>query len=597
MAEGMPAGRLLCELPGVTADAEARLALRLLAEAMEAGDTCLDLQALAGSEVAGRRLPELAAWRQSLHASGLVGDDAAAGLPLVLAGDLLASRRYWCYERELAVALRARAGEVSRLAALQADAAVGEDLRRLFPADPAALVDGVDWQRLAACCALAHGLSLICGGPGTGKTTVAARVIAIAERMRARSGGTLAVQIAAPTGKAAQRLRESLLGSGRRLVAEGLLDEDQLVRLGGRVSTLHRLLSARDLSTLDLLVIDELSMADAATLSRVLARLPSSTQILLLGDHRQLASVAAGHVLGELARFADVRVAPALRDWYLTCGGEPALAAAEGLPALAQAQVELRRNWRSAASPAVSALAAAIQEGGAALPELLADRACAPTTDGQGSWIERRDCQEVRSLSAALWDDMQTWMQAVVTADGPAAALDAFARRRLLCARRTGPFGVSGLNAALEERLARCGLVHRRDDGHFQGRPLLMTRNDYDLELFNGDIGVVWDGQVCFPDDRGGLRQVRLDRLDALEPVWAMTIHKSQGSQFDQVDIVLDADDAGPGGRLLTRELVYTAVTRAERAARLWADEALLQRALARQSSRRSGLGRFLTDD
>lgn len=599
MADDVLGIDLLLTLPGVQADRSARSALRLLDTAMADGDTCLDLGETLRTEPG--LADDVAAWKRSLLASGLV-TEGAGGRPLVLDGDLLSSRRYWRYEGDLAAALCTRAADLSRLDRL-ADPAFTEDLRTVFPAKRDARVDGVDWQRLAATVALVHGLAVITGGPGTGKTTVAGKAIAIAARHAARAGKDLRVVIAAPTGKAAQRLRESLIATGRSLVANGFLSEAQLAALTRHVATLHRLLRDRHLAHADLVVIDEVSMADAATLSRTFARIPATAQVILLGDPRQLASVDAGHVLGEIARLHDDAVHPRLRDAYLAGLARPEpVALGLDLHPLALCQVHLRRNWRSAASPAVTALAAAMQESPLQVQCVLGDPQFGPEAgrraEGRPVWVAGRPTPSATEVARTLLADLADWADAVVSAPTPEEALAAHGRQRVLCARRSGPLGAEWFNAAIEADLARRGRILPWDDGHYAGRPLLMTRNDYDLQLSNGDIGIIHgrrgEAQAWFTTGTGELRPIPLHRLHSIEPVFAMSIHKSQGSQFDHVEIVTALDDHGGTGELLTRELLYTAVTRAAYSARIWADPDLLARALDRRTVRRSGLGHFL---
>ena len=233
---------------------------------------------------------------------------------------------------------------------------------------------------------------------------------------------------------------------------------------------------------------------------------------------------------------------------------------------------------------------------------VFADPAFAPGSGARAGdhpvWVERRDCTSATAVGAEVCAALRDWAAAVVAAPDPTTALERHATQRLLCARRRGPLGAEWCNRLLEATLEREGLIAPWEDGHYPGRPLLVTRNDYDLQLYNGDIGIVHGergrAQAWFATGAAGLRGVPLHRLHGIEPVFAMTIHKSQGSQFDHVEIVTAPDDAGPVGELLTRELLYTAVTRAAFSARLWADDGLLSRALARRKVRRTGFGRFL---
>ena len=593
MAEQQMGINLLLDLPGVSVDQVARHALEQLDAAMARGDTCIEVDE---NE------------QDHLLQSGLVGSSTAC-LPIVLDGDLLSSRRYWCYEDTLAMHLLQRAADTSRVAALKQDSVVAEDISKLFPRKTDARVDGVDWQRVAACVALGHGLSIITGGPGTGKTTVAGRVIAIAERfMQRQQQRDLVVYIAAPTGKAAQRLRESLIDTAQPLIKKKFLNNDQVEHLTSQVATLHRLLYDRRVPHADLLVIDEVSMADAATLTRVLSRVSRETQIILLGDPKQLASVDAGHVLGEIARFANPHVITRIRDWYLACGGgkEP-LPFRDDLSPLASAQVHLLKNWRSAASPAVSALAASIQDSAFQVQCLFSDTALNPDagqTAQRGDrsvpvWIQRCDLPKPAQLIKEMLALHQNWAARICQANSAEEALAIHAQQRILCARNSSHYSVQAINNAIEAALDDEGIIHKWEDGHYHGRPLLVTRNNYDLQLFNGDIGIVQgdrtQADALFPDARGQLRAVPLHRLDAVEPVYAMSIHKSQGSQFEHVDVVTAADDSGNLEQLLTRELLYTGVTRAAYSVRLWANEDLMIRSLERRTTRRTGLGRFLS--
>lgn len=492
--------------------------------------------------------------RRPLIACGLAGDGTAGdpATALVVDGDWLCSRRTWRHERDLACALVTRARQTMSADDLPTPA----DLDEAFPDTAAArAVGGIDWQRRAAETALAHGLTLITGGPGCGKTTVAGRIAALLARVHRRAGRPPPVVVlAAPTGKAAARLAESV-----RQAATGLAAADAAV-ITGWASTLHRLFHHPRTATVDLAIIDETSMASAATLGRVLARLPDRARVLLLGDPDQLASVEPGRVLGDCAAVADDHPLRAV-------------------------SVRLRVNWRSGEAPALAALVAALQAGATDAADLLPD---APPTDDR-SWVQRCDPPRTpASLIDALINAHQDWLEELHSASDPAQALRLVDGLRLLTVLRQGPWGAEALNARWEERLRRQRGLIADGHGHYPGRLLLVTRNRPDLDLANGDIG------ICWPDAEGrlsahfpalaGTRAVPVHRLDQTAPAWFLTVHKAQGSQGTQVEVIGLPTDATPGQRLLaTREMAYTAITRAARRLRVWWDADGLAQALARR--------------
>ncbi len=560
-------GRILAHLPGVDGDPAVARVLDALDRAQRAGHTCLPLDEL-GAEAA-RSV-------EALRRTGLLAEGAADHRPLVLSDDLLWSRRYWRYEHGLALALRERAGRVCTV-----DAQVAADLEAGLPVDPAALIGGIDHQRLAAAAALTAGLALITGGPGTGKTRVAGLIVACLAQRHARTGAAdpLRVLAAAPTGKAAQGLQESLAAASGAETSSA--------------ATLHRLLFDRRIADCDLLVIDEVSMADAATLARVLARLAPAARLLLLGDPDQLASVEAGRILGDLAEHELDAVTPDAAALYRAAGGsgEPATAERAGADPLGLVQVRLQKNWRSAEAPAIATLAAAVRDGPAAVATAL--------HEATGTHCQRRDLPPPAKLYTQLWEERQQRIRAVVDAPDPAAALAGISAWRILCAMRRGPYGAEAVDRALGARLEAAGHPVR-PDGHYHGRPIMITRNDHDLGLYNGDVGVIRldsaPPAVCFNDPAGGPpRRVGLHRLGAVAGAWALTVHKAQGSEFDAVDLVLlDPAAAGGGARLLTRELLYTGITRTRSELVLHGDPACLSGAAATRSERRSGFGRIL---
>jgi exodeoxyribonuclease V alpha subunit len=346
------------------------------------------------------------------------------------------------------------------------------------------------------------------------------------------------------------------------------------------VSTLHRLLGvkpgslhfrhhAQEPLPLDVLVIDEASMVDLEMMAAVLAALPPQARLVLLGDKDQLASVEAGAVLGTLCQRADGgHYTPATRDWVQQVTGQDlgaAMTDPEGR-AMDQAIVKLRKSHRFGEGSGIGRLAQAVNAGqGVVARQLL--------TQGLPDLDLATDLSHLPPLCRPLW---QTLQQQRPPSHATPGAYDAWAHQvlkaaagfQMLCAVRGGPQGVEAVNRRIAQALAAEGLIPHAE-GWFLGRPVMVTRNDYALGLMNGDVGVTLEGpagpatppplRVAFPDGRGGIRWVPVSRLQSVETVFAMTVHKSQGSEFDHVALVLPTH-ASP---VLTRELVYTAITRA----------------------------------
>ena len=373
--------------------------------------------------------------------------------------------------------------------------------------------------------------------------------------------------LAAPTGKAAARLAQSLLRERAALPAALAEAVPQQVR------TLHRLLGwrgdgfrhdARRPLACDLLVIDEASMVDLPLMAAALEALPPAARLVLVGDRDQLASVEAGSVLADIC-----------------------LGAAAGGP-LAPVLAELQRSYRYRGDSAIGQLAHAVNAGDAAgVLEVL---------DGPAQTVERLVLEGGEDLAVLADNVAQAW-RPVFAAATPQAALDALERSRVLCALRRGPFGVEGLNDAIERALRRSGLLPAATHGsHWHGRPVLIQRNDPASRLYNGDTGIVLAGpdghlQAWFRQPDGTPVGFTPSRLPVHETAYAMTVHKSQGSEFGAVTLVLPPEP----GPLLTRELLYTAVTRARETVCVVGSEAVLRAALARRTERASGLVELLS--
>jgi exodeoxyribonuclease V alpha subunit len=544
-------------------------------------------------------------WLAAVAASALVavGEEALeSDRPLRLLGSRLYLDRYWREERRVAGDLQALSGKSPS----EVDLGLLRDgLRRLFPGDSDLL------QRAAAASSVLRRLAVVGGGPGTGKTTTVARIIALAaEQAAARGARAPLVALAAPTGKAAARLQEAVHAEA------GELDTDPLVMgllTGLRASTLHRLLGWRPGSHSrfahdrdnrlphDLVIVDETSMISLSLMARLVESVRPDARLILVGDPGQLTSIEAGVVLGDI-------VGPASEALRMSADAQALLAQAIGeeLPVVAGAGsgsvsasasggttigdgiVVLDRVYRYGA--AIARLADAIRTGdadgaidvlSAEHPEItwVADEALlAP--GGEGSLDAVR--QETVAAGGAV-------VQAA-RAGAAGEALKALAGFRLLCAHRRGPFGVSTWTARQQAWLAEEIDDLDLDQRDYVGRPLLITGNDYELGLYNGDTGVIVQsdpGHAAAVFERGSqLMSFSPLRLSGVETVYAMTIHKSQGSQFATAAVLLPPADSP----IVTRELLYTAVTRARTRLILVAGEETVRAAVGRPVSRASGL-------
>ncbi len=556
--------------------------------------------------------------------------------PLVLRGEKLYLRRYWRYERQVAARVLQRAS---------ASIAVDEKkarawLDRLFPsqaqptrqASPVPSTQSIDWQKVACAMALRGGLSVITGGPGTGKTYTAARLLALLlaldphpERLR--------VAVAAPTGKAAARLKQSIGGALQELQAKVAKDLplESLVRAIGPARTLHSLLGARpdtrkfryDAANpldVDVLIVDEASMIHLEMMAALLEALPAHGRLILLGDKDQLASVEAGAVLGELCRDSESgRYRPETAAFIESVSGQafPVEFIADG-PPLAQQTVMLRTSRRF--GDRIGQLALAANAGDVERATALLEAGGSGTGGANGDellWLDAKSADVAVKLAVqgrpgapggyggkggylALLPERPTVKGDLL--DAPAfeewvvRVLQAFERFRLLCAVHEGEWGTQPLNAAIERALAAKGLINRRGEW-YEGRPIMVTRNDAGVGVFNGDIGIVLKpmstadvpnppARVYFLDG-SSTRSVGVSRLAHVETAFALTVHKSQGSEFEHTALVLPQAPS----RVLTRELVYTGITRARKALTLVTGRRqAFAEALEQRTRRSSGL-------
>ncbi|MDO3376662.1 exodeoxyribonuclease V subunit alpha [Geoalkalibacter halelectricus] len=570
------------------------LAAALVSQAAEQGHVCLDLGAPGnisaedGQDLSAS-LPAPAEWSAALRACPQVARPGEIA-PLVLDDrGRLYLYRYWRHEQSLAAEMRRRAA--GRIGVTD-EARLRDGLARLFGggADTP-----TDWQRVAALAAVLHPLCVISGGPGTGKTSTVVKILALL--LEQAGDNPLRIALAAPTGKAAARLAEAI-GQARDGLA---LDEGLRRRIPHEAQTLHRLLGSgrrpgfrhhRDNPLpAEVVIVDEASMVDLSLMAALVDALDPAARLILLGDRDQLASVEAGAVLGDLCGPAEVGFSAAFTQSACTLSGDILpQAAPDQVAPLADNVIQLRRSYRFAPGSGIAQVAQAIKQGeGSRTLALLRDPAL---TD-----IAWRPLPSREGFTTALEPLLLEAFAPYLQATDPGQALAAFERFRLLCALRRGPWGVESLNRLAERLLARQGLVAPQSP-YYHGRPILVTGNDYRQGLFNGDVGLIWSDPEsggalrAFFSQGGGLRKILPSRLPGHETVFAMTVHKSQGSEFDRVLLLLpDADTA-----LLSRELLYTAVTRARAAVDIWADEALLSGAVGRRIQRSSGLRDALWD-
>jgi exodeoxyribonuclease V alpha subunit len=551
--------------------------------------------------------PDPAGWQRTLEASPLVRGGGPGETPLVLEDGRLYLDRYWQYEQRLAEALTGRAAERVQgvdLAALRAG------LDELFgPADP----DALDRQRLAAALAVLRRLTVIAGGPGTGKTYTVTRVLALlhAEALAREPDRPLRVALAAPTGKAAARLQDSLRDGLAELTMDPAV-RDALERTPA--FTLHRLLGTRrDSSTRfrhsasdplphDVIIVDEASMVSLPMMAKLVDAVRAAARLVLLGDRDQLASVEAGAAFGDICGPHGSRPVLCLSTSAVTeleeaLGTQVDSDELATEPGVWDAIVRLDRFRRYDEQSPLGTIATAIQredaEPGVALRLL---------QDGQSGSVE----EAVRLLDPGHLDDAERTCETDVAAayavyvrlalaedPDPAEVLAALGSLRVLCALRRGPQGAWAWNERIESRLVREVPGFRTDQAWYVGRPILITQNDYGVRLYNGDVGVILADPddpsrrvAVFPATDGSLRRLSPARLPACETTFAMTIHKSQGSQFDHAVVVLP-EMSSP---VLTRELIYTAITRATKRTTLLARESILREAIGRPIQRATGL-------
>ncbi|WP_256660887.1 exodeoxyribonuclease V subunit alpha [Pseudomonas sp. DY-1] len=556
-------------------------AAALCCQALGAGDVCLPLARWAGQSLfveggSGVQAPTLPVWLTALQASPLVAPPGGYA-PLTLDGARLYLSRYHAYEAHLADNLLQRALARPVVDEVQ----LGESLQRLFARN----TQQPDWQRLAAAQAVRRNLAVISGGPGTGKTTTVVRLLAAL--LEQPGGERLAIGLAAPTGKAAARMAEAI----RNAKAELPVSDTIKAVLPEEARTLHRLLGSRGDTPkvrhhadnplpLDVLVVDEASMVDLALMAKLLDALPPNARLILLGDKDQLAAVEAGAVFAELCEGRGLDSVAAADLTRIT--GQP-VPVEQPRSRLGDAVVLLTHSHRFAGDSGIGELARRINGGDArgtqellrgGHPDLVWNAGPTPT-----------------ALLERLEAGYAPYFAAVRTAD-PESAFAAFNGFRALTAQREGPWGVSGINETFEARIKRRLGVPSRERW-YPGRAVMVRQNDYALGLFNGDIGLCLatpHGLRVFFEGDEGYRPFAPARLPSHDSAFAMTVHKSQGSEFTEVLLALP-EQPSP---LLSRALFYTGITRAKKKVEIWGLPARLAEAVSTRAERAAGLAERL---
>jgi len=495
--------------------------------------------------------PSLDVWKAALQNTvvGKVGDIK----PFILdEQNRFYLYRYWAYQDKFSQALTDRLQQPFQIPFPQL---LESQLNTLFPKN----LETVDWQKIAALVAILKPFCVIAGGPGTGKTSTVVKILAL---LQMQYGEDLKIALVAPTGKAAMRLQQSIISAKKQLPSAQQVPEE--------TSTIHRFLqrlkAARQISV-DVVVVDETSMVDLALMSKLVQALPASSRLILLGDKDQLASVEAGTVFGDLCAGGTEGFSSAFQQQLQVFMPEiKSLATLSTASSLQDARVFLKHSYRFDAKNKIGRLARAVNEGDA---DLAID-------------ILRESGDEVLWLNTPQhWEKyaQQGYQHYLQHIDSPAQIINNFQQFRVLCAHRQGQWGVAHLNRKIEQLLGFSSQIQ-----HYAYRPVMITQNAYGLRLFNGDTGIILPEKsrlwAWFENTDGGYRQLPAARLPVHETAFAMTIHKSQGSEFERVLLLLP-DKPSP---ILTRELLYTGLTRTKQRLILVGGEEIIRFAIQRQN-------------
>jgi exodeoxyribonuclease V alpha subunit len=623
-------------------DTSARECLTMLSAFVSAQSgeqhSCIDLEKLGQPFLGVYRFPELSTMLSYIQNAGTfarlsttgVNLDEPTAKPIILQDGKLYLQRYWQYESQLAAIIREKATKVLDLDITAAKVLLSD----LFDEEHNHAEQGqtLDWQKIAVCIAASQTLSFITGGPGTGKTTTVTKLLALLQGLAAKKGNVLNIQLVAPTGKAAARLTESI--SAAKIKLPTALQAN----LPEQCQTIHRLLGAKPQSPhfrananhplhLDVLVLDEASMVDLPLMAKLFAALPKNAQIILLGDQDQLASVETGSVLSDICAASDLQgdnpnkalliYSDAMQQHLTKLISLPTSTAIPNLETntsiskrsdirgsvIQDNVVKLLKSHRFGENSGIGQLAKQVKVGQVNQSiSLLNDEQFTDINWHQPTQTTPQTVANeiLKTLITQLLPIYQQYTQAIQQGD-LRQAFKYWDQQQVLCAQKSGYWGVTQLNALIESELHKQGLIDNTKDFYI-GRPVMLSKNDHQLKLFNGDVGIVMPDpdnaaltKVWFVTPEGDLRGLLPSRLPSLETLYAMTIHKSQGSEFESVYLCLPPITANNQGRGLNRELIYTGLTRAKKQFMLFAEAKALSVSLGQQCVRGSGLaGRLL---
>lgn len=584
---------------GKNDDPDIYLAAALASNATGNGDVYFDLSSVAenpflmGLEEEGTvKWPRLSGWLQKIGQSPAVGRPGDY-CPLILdRKNRLYLYRYWDYEKKLSQSIIRRSREDIRDLDM---VHLTDGLKRLFPQNQD---NKVNRQMVAAYIAAIKRFCIISGGPGTGKTFTMAKILALLLELSGKK--RLKILLAAPTGKAAARIAESIEDAKKTLNSR----PDIIAAIPSEAYTIHRMLKTIPGSPYfhhthenpldaDAVVVDEASMIDLALMSKLLWAVPFDARLILIGDKDQLASVETGFVLGDICDRENVHAFSGCfcKKFEAVTQQKMDLPVKEykDKAGLYDCMVVLKKNYRFTGSSGIGELSRAVNRG-----ETHKVLGLIKNNPDQIFW---KKISQPHDLLRSLGKRVIKGYSDYLNTDDPYRALELFKRFKILCAVKIGSIGVNAVNSLAEQVLTREGLIapdRSSTNPWYKGRPVLITRNDYSLRLFNGDMGITLpapgsnskDLYVYFSGESGELRRFLPYRLPEHETVYAMTVHKSQGSEFDHVLLILPDRDYP----VLTRELLYTGITRTRETVSIWATEDVLKTTISRKIERTSGL-------